>query len=195
LTSLNSPSLCTKLTLLNASRRGHCKSLLPPKTPTPPPSLLRALPLGGLPGPIVLDYATTAKNDSLYNTLPIFNLWIAGQVITSLVSTFGAKKVSGQEEVANAKAKLIYDTLDKYDKVYHVVPDKSVRSRMNVCFRVYGGDAEKEKAFLAGAEKRMLQGLKGHRSVGGIRASNYNAVPMENAERLVQYLVDYAEGR
>jgi phosphoserine aminotransferase len=65
---------------------------------------------------------------------------------------------------------------------------------MNICFRVHGGDAEKEKDFLGGAEKRMLQGLKGHRSVGGIRASNYNAVPMENVEKLVKYLVDYAEG-
>lgn len=66
---------------------------------------------------------------------------------------------------------------------------------MNICFRVGGGDAEKEKAFIAGAEKRLLQGLKGHRSVGGIRASNYNAVPVKNVEKLVQYLVDFAEGR
>jgi phosphoserine aminotransferase len=171
------------------------KSLLPPNTATPPPSLLQKLPIGGLPGPIVLDYAITAKNNSLYNTLPIFNLWIAGQVIASLVSTYSSQKVSGQEKVANEKASLLYGTLDKYAQVYQVVPDKSVRSRMNVCFRVHGGDADKEKEFLAGAEKRLLQGLKGHRSVGGIRASNYNAVPMENVEKLVQYLVDYAEGQ
>ncbi|PGH14399.1 phosphoserine transaminase [Helicocarpus griseus UAMH5409] len=171
------------------------KSLLPPQTATPPPALLRKLHIGGLPGPIVLDYATIAKNNSLYNTLPIFNLWIAGEVIASLVKTYGDKKVSGQEEVANHKAALIYDVLDKYEQVYRVVPEKSVRSRMNVCFRVYGGDAEKEKDFLQGAEKRLLQGLKGHRSVGGIRASNYNAVPLEDVEKLVIYLEDYANGR
>lgn len=143
----------------------------------------------------MLDYATIAKNNSLYNTLPIFNLWIAEQVMTSLVDTFNAKKVGGQEEIANKKSDLLYKTLDAYPKVYQVVPDKSVRSRMNICFRVHGGDAEKEKAFLAGAEKKMLQGLKGHRSVGGIRASNYNAVPVENAEKLAKYLDDYANER
>jgi phosphoserine aminotransferase len=62
--------------------------------------------------------------------------------------------------------------LEKYPDVYRVVPDKSARSRMNICFRVHGGDADKEKAFLSGAEKKGLLGLKGHRSVGGIRASN-----------------------
>jgi phosphoserine aminotransferase len=169
------------------------KSLLPPVTATPPPSLLHKLNIGGIPGAIMLDYATIAKNNSLYNTLPIFNLWIAGEVMANLVSTFGEKKVGGQEAIANRKAELLYQTLDSYPEVYQVVPDKSVRSRMNICFRVHGGDETKEKEFLAGAEKRNLTGLKGHRSVGGIRASNYNAVPMVNAERLVAYLVEYAK--
>lgn len=143
----------------------------------------------------MLDYATIAKNNSLYNTLPIFNLWIAGQVMADLMSAFGAQKVSGQEEIANTKAQLIYGALDKYPEVYRVVPDKSVRSRMNICFRVHGGDDAKEKEFLAGAEKRFLQGLKGHRSVGGMRASNYNAVPLENVQKLVKYLEDFATGQ
>ena len=171
------------------------KSLLPPQTATPPAALLHRLNIGGLPGPVVFDYATIAKNNSLYNTLPIFNLWIAGQVMADLVSAYGAQKVTGQEEIANRKANLIYGALDKYSQVYRVVPDKSVRSRMNICFRVHGGDAEKEKEFLAGADKRMLQGLKGHRSVGGMRASNYNAVPLENVQKLVKYLEDYATGQ
>lgn len=170
------------------------KSLLPPQTPTPAPALLHRLNIGGLPGSVVLDYATIAKNNSLYNTLPIFNLWIAGQVMAELVQTYGVQKISGQEQISNRKAEILYSVLDKYPQVYHVVPDKSVRSRMNLCFRVHGGDAEKEKEFLAGAEKRLLQGLKGHRSVGGIRASNYNAVPLENVEKLAKYLEDYATG-
>lgn len=153
----------------------------------------RKLNLGGIPGSIIFDYATIAKNNSLYNTLPIFNLWIAGQVMTSLVGAFGAKKIGGQEEIADQKAKLIYDVLDKHSGVYRVVPDKSVRSRMNICFRVHGGNDEKEKEFLAGAEKLLLQGLKGHRSVGGIRVSNYNAVSVQNVERLVKYLESYAQ--
>ncbi|KAJ5701539.1 hypothetical protein N7488_009087 [Penicillium malachiteum] len=170
------------------------KDLLPPHTATPPPALLHRLNIGGLPGPVVLDYATIAKNNSLYNTLPIFNLWIAGQVMADLVNAFGAQKVSGQEEVASQKAQLIYGALDKYPQVYQVVPDKSIRSRMNICFRVHNGDDAKEKEFIAGAEKRLLQGLKGHRSVGGMRASNYNAVPLENVQKLVRYLEDYATG-
>ena len=171
------------------------KSLLPPHIETPSPSFLHKLKVGGMPGPVVLDYATIAKNNSLYNTLSIFDVWIAGQVMANLVTAYGEKKVSGQEEIADRKAKMIYETLDKHSGVYSVVPNSAVRSRMNICFRVHGGDAEKEKAFLTGAEERMLQGLKGHRSVGGIRASNYNAVPLQNAEKLVRYLEDYAQGQ
>lgn len=146
------------------------KSLLPPSSTLASPALLRQLQLPI--GPVVLDWPTIAKNNSLYNTLPIFDVWIAGQVMSRLVNAYGAKKVGGQEEIANEKATLIYGALDKHPNVYQVVPDKSVRSRMNICFRVHGGNADKEKEFLSGAEKRYLLGLKGHRSVGGIRASN-----------------------
>lgn len=161
-------------------------------TTTPPLPFLHAV--GVWSPPIVFDYPTIAKNNSLYNTLPIFSVWIAGQVMQNILTTYSTNKICGQEEVANTKAKMIYDILDASPEVYQVVPDKSARSRMNICFRVYGGDAEKEKEFLAGAEKRLLQGLKGHRSVGGIRASNYNAVPVENVKRLASYLVDFAQG-
>ncbi|KAK0645088.1 Phosphoserine aminotransferase [Lasiodiplodia hormozganensis] len=144
--------------------------------------------------PIVFDWPTIAKNNSLYNTLPIFDVWVAGQVMQGLVQAFGVQKIAGQETVANQKAELLYSVLDKYPDAYRVVPHKSARSRMNLCFRVHGGDDAKEKEFLAGAEKRGLTGLKGHRSVGGIRISNYNAVPVEGAQKLAQYLEDYAKG-
>jgi phosphoserine aminotransferase len=146
------------------------KSLLPPHSTPASPDLLRELNLAV--GPIVLDYPTIAKNNSLYNTLPIFDVWVAGQVMSGLVNSYGTKRIGGQEDVSDEKARLIYDAIEKYPDVYRVVPDKSVRSRMNICFRVNGGDADKEKAFLSGAEKKGLLGLKGHRSVGGIRASN-----------------------
>lgn len=118
---------------------------------------------------------------------------------------------------------MLYEELDKWPKAYTVVPDKSARSRMNVCFRVSGADAEKEKAWLAEAEKRGLLALKGHRSVGGIRASNCeflnvlvhvyylklerwaiantpsvildNAVSVEAVEKLVKYLAEYAQSQ
>ncbi|KAJ9612078.1 Phosphoserine transaminase [Cladophialophora chaetospira] len=168
----------------------------------PPPTFLHALssvvPTSGCLPPIMFSFSTIATNNSLYNTLPIFNLYVATLVLQQLVSTFKEKKVSGQEEVADRKAKLLYETLDTHSQLYHVVPDKSVRSRMNICFRITqqeGGqpDEAKEKEFLAGAEKRGLLGLKGHRSVGGIRASNYNAVPLENVQKLAGWLVEFAK--
>ncbi|KAI9885464.1 MAG: translation termination inhibitor protein itt1 [Watsoniomyces obsoletus] len=167
------------------------KSLLPPQTATSSPRILRDL---GLPvAPIILDFATMAKNNSLYNTLPIFDVWIAGQVMHSLLTGFGDRKLAGQEEMASAKAELLYSVLDKYPGVYTVVPNKNVRSRMNLCFRVAGGEEEVEKKWLKGAEERGLLGLKGHRSVGGIRISNYNPIPMEGAQKLAQYIEDFAK--
>ncbi|KAH8433170.1 O-phospho-L-serine:2-oxoglutarate transaminase [Aspergillus melleus] len=148
----------------------------------------------GLPvAPTILDYAVTAKNNSLYNTLSIFDVYVAGQVLKKLLATF-PDKVQGQEAVAGKKANLIYDALDAYPDVYRVVPDKSVRSRMNVCFRVTKGVNvdEAEKAFLKGATDRGLLGLKGHRSVGGIRASNYNAIPEAGVQQLVAFLKEFA---
>jgi phosphoserine aminotransferase len=146
------------------------KSLLPPHTPAVDPALLRKL---GLPiAPIILDFPTMAKNNSLYNTLPIFDVWVAGQVMGLLLSQFGDKKLQGMEEVANAKAQRLYGVLDRYPDVYQVVPRPNVRSRMNLCFRIGGANPQLEKEWLAGAEERGLLGLKGHRSVGGIRISN-----------------------
>lgn len=157
------------------------KSLLAPNANMARPDLLRQL---GLPvGPIVFDFSTMAKNNSLYNTLPIFDVWIAGQVMERLVKIHGDKKIAGQQAVADEKARLIYETLDKHSSVYSVVPDKSVRSRMNICLRIKGGDADAEKTFISGAEKQGLLGLKGHRSVGGIRISNCEYCIVESAER------------
>ena len=97
--------------------------------------------------------------DSLYNTMPIFSIWIAGEVMRDLLAAHGDSKVAGQEAISNAKAETIYRILDANPAVYQPVNDKSVRSRMNICFRVK--DAATEKEFLEGAEARLLQGLKG----------------------------------
>lgn len=147
-------------------------SLLPPHSNLAKSDLLRKL---NLPvGPVVLDWPTIAKNNSLYNTLPIFDVWIAGQVMQSLLSKAASTpKIQTQQEESEKKAQLLYGVLDKYP-IFHVVPDKSVRSKMNICFRI-GGEEDrdaKEKAFLAGANDRLLLGCKGHRSVGGCRISN-----------------------
>jgi phosphoserine aminotransferase len=168
-------------------------SMLPPHAEMADSTLLRKLGLSV--GPVVLDWPTVAKNNSLYNTLPIFDVWIAGQVMQRLLdihpSTSGPK-IAGQQAESDKKASLLYSTLDKYSQVYQVVPDKSARSRMNICFRVKGGDAEAEKNFNKSAENQGLFGLKGHRSVGGIRISNYNAVPVAAAEKLAAFLENFA---
>ncbi|KAI6377556.1 hypothetical protein MCOR25_002538 [Pyricularia grisea] len=171
------------------------KSLLPPTTPQPSATLLRKL---GLPvGPIVLSYETIAKNNSLYNTLSIFDVYIAGLVLKKLLATYPADKVDGQQAVADKKAKLIYAALDAHPEVFRVVPAQSARSRMNICFRVTkGGEANTdaaEKEFLKQATALNLTGLKGHRSVGGIRASNYNSIPLEGAEKLAKFIEDFAK--
>ncbi|KAL8371870.1 hypothetical protein RB595_001597 [Gaeumannomyces hyphopodioides] len=159
----------------------------------PPASLLRRL---GLPvGPIVLSYETIAKNNSLYNTLSIFDVYIAGQVLKKLLATYPADKAAGQEAVSASKAALIYGALDAHPAAYRVVPDAAARSRMNICFRVVkGADADAtEKAFLAQAAARGLTGLKGHRSVGGVRASNYNSIPLEGAQKLAAFIDEFAK--
>ncbi|KAI9656355.1 MAG: Phosphoserine transaminase [Alyxoria varia] len=167
------------------------KSLLPPQATQASSELMRYCGLSV--GPVVLDYATIAKNNSLYNTLPIFDVWIAGQVMARMAKKHGAKKISGQEAIANEKAKMLYDVLDENPGVYQVVPDKKVRSRMNLCLRVGHGDTAQEEQLLKGAKERNLLGLKGHRSVGGIRISNYNAVSLEAVQKLVDYLQTFAK--
>ncbi|KAL5614188.1 hypothetical protein BROUX41_000027 [Berkeleyomyces rouxiae] len=157
----------------------------------PEPSLLRQL---GLPiCPIVFSYEAMAKNNSLYNTLSIFDVYICDQVLQKLLRVFPTK-AAGQEELASKKASLIYAALDGHPEVYRVVPSKSVRSRMNICFRVIkNGDSDAaEKAFLKESTALGLTGLKGHRSVGGIRASNYNSISLEGAEKLAKFINDFA---
>lgn len=150
------------------------KQLLPPHATLPDAGTMRS---HGMPqAPVVLDWATIAKNDSLYNTLPIFDVWIAGQVMDLLLSrslTSGPRLLAQRKE-SDAKAALLYSTLDKYPNVYQIVPSNHCRSRMNICFRVGQGDARQnmEKEFLAAATAQGLAGCKGHRSVGGCRISN-----------------------
>ena len=115
-------------------------------------------------------------------------------MLEKLLRTF-PDKVEGQEREAAAKAELIYGALEADPDIYRIVPSRGVRSRMNICFRVaMTQDVEgSEREFLRLAEERGLTGLKGHRSVGGIRASNYNSVSPEGARKLADFLRDYAK--
>lgn len=143
---------------------------------------------GLAPVPIVFDYLTTQQNNSLYNTLPIFSLHIADLVFQHLLAGGG---IEAQQARNEKKAKLLYDVLEQAErdgKVDLVVQD-GVRSRMNVPFKFKSKDIDAD--FVKEAEKRGMMQLKGHRSVGGIRASLYNAITPENTETLVAFLKEY----
>jgi phosphoserine aminotransferase len=135
--------------------------------------------------PDVLNYTIQAKNDSMLNTPPTFSLYLAGLTFRWLLERGGLAAV---EKANIAKAKLLYDYLDSQDFYANPVARED-RSRMNVPFTLR--DSSLDERFLAGAEARGLSQLKGHRSVGGMRASIYNAMPREGVEALVEYLEDF----
>ncbi len=136
--------------------------------------------------PAMLDYATHAKARSLYNTPPTFAVYVAGLVFRWLLENGG---LAAAEQRNIAKAKLLYDFIDNSEFYLNPV-NKADRSRMNVPFRLV--DPELDADFLAGAAKHDLVELKGHRSVGGMRASLYNAMPIEGVQALVNYMSEFA---
>ena len=136
--------------------------------------------------PAMLDYATHAKARSLYNTPPTFAVYVAGLVFRWLLENGG---LAAAEQRNIAKAKLLYDFIDSSEFYLNPV-NKADRSRMNVPFRL--ADPELDADFLAGAAKHDLVELKGHRSVGGMRASLYNAMPIEGVQALVNYMSEFA---
>jgi phosphoserine aminotransferase len=135
--------------------------------------------------PSMLDYATHANSGSMYNTPPTYAIYIAGLVFRRLLETGG---VAAAEQRNKAKAALLYDYLDDSDFYTNPV-EPADRSRMNVPFRL--ADPTLDAEFLAGATKRDLVQLKGHRSVGGMRASLYNAMTLEGVQALVDYLAEF----
>ncbi|KPM45086.1 Phosphoserine aminotransferase [Neonectria ditissima] len=156
--------------------------------PQPSAALMRQLALP-IP-PRIFEYATIAKSNSLYNTLSIFDVYIAGRVLKRLLLQH-PNKVEGQQAESEEKAQLIYGALEAYPDTYKIIPDKTVRSRMNICFRIDGGDAA-EEAFLEKSAALGLTGLRGHRDMRGIRASNYNSISLEGAKKLVNFINDFA---
>jgi phosphoserine aminotransferase len=136
--------------------------------------------------PSAFDFKLVADNESMYNTPPTYGIYIAGLVFQWLKRQGG---VAAMERRAIAKAELLYAALDASD-FYETRVAKASRSRMNVPF--YLKDESKNEAFLAGAKARGLLQLKGHKSVGGMRASIYNAMPIEGVQALVDYLNEFA---
>ena len=132
--------------------------------------------------PTMMDYKTHADNDSMYNTPPTYGIYIAGLVFQWLKRQGG---LMGMEQRNIAKANVLYHYLDA-TAFYHCPTAQENRSRMNIPFTLK--DAALDEAFLKGAKERGLIQLKGHRSVGGMRASIYNAMPIEGVQVLVEYM-------
>ena len=132
--------------------------------------------------PTMLSYKTHADNDSLYNTPPAYGIYICGLVFKWLKKQGGLQAI---KEYNEKKAKILYDFLDN-SKLFKGTVEKNSRSLMNVPF-VTGSD-ELDKKFIDEAKKAGLVQLKGHRSVGGMRASIYNAMPIEGVQALVDFM-------
>ncbi|MFT3954793.1 MAG: 3-phosphoserine/phosphohydroxythreonine transaminase [Piscinibacter sp.] len=141
----------------------------------------RALPVT----PSAFDYAAQAAADSMLNTPPTYAIYIAGLVFKWIKAQGG---LTAMEAHNRAKAALLYDYLDSQD-FYSAPVAKDCRSLMNVPFKLR--DAKLDEAFLKGAQARGMVQLKGHRVVGGMRASIYNAMPLEGVQTLVAYMKDF----
>ncbi|MBQ8371441.1 MAG: 3-phosphoserine/phosphohydroxythreonine transaminase [Clostridia bacterium] len=138
--------------------------------------------------PAMLDYKAMADNDSMYNTPPCFAIYMAKLVFEWILSIGGLDEMKRRNE---RKASVLYDYLDGGQQYYTSSVDKNCRSMMNVVFTT--GDAELDKKFVKAADASGFKNLKGHRSVGGMRASIYNAMPHEGVEKLVAFMQEFAE--
>lgn len=136
--------------------------------------------------PTMLDYKIMAENDSLYNTPPCFTIYMIGLVARYLLDEGG---LSAMEERNRRKAKAVYEAIDGSDGFYRGHAQRDSRSLMNVTWRLPSEDLEAQ--FVKEAKAMGMEGLKGHRSVGGIRASIYNAFPLSGCDALAQFMADF----
>lgn len=134
----------------------------------------------------MLDYKNLAKNVSMYNTPPCFAIYLCGLVFKWALSEGGLTALQAKNA---EKAKVLYDAIDASDSYYQGHAEKDCRSLMNVTYCLPSEDLEKK--FAQEATAAGLDGLKGHRSVGGIRASIYNAFPQAGVERLVEFMTEF----
>jgi len=137
--------------------------------------------------PPMLSYKAQAKENSILNTANVFGVYVS----LLMLRWISAKGIDNIERENKRKAELLYNAIDNSSIFTAHVKEKTHRSIMNVCFTA--DTPESEKAFLALCEKNNFTGVKGHRSVGGFRASIYNAVPLSSVERLVELIKDFGE--
>jgi phosphoserine aminotransferase len=135
--------------------------------------------------PTMLAYKTHADKGSMFNTPPCFSIYVVGEVLKWLKKIGGVEAI---EKINREKAAMLYDTIDRSD-YYRGHAEKDSRSLMNIAFNL--PTAELEAKFIAEAAAIGLNGLKGHRSIGGCRASIYNAFPVEGVVKLVEFMKDF----
>jgi len=138
--------------------------------------------------PTMLRYSIFAENNSLYNTPPCYSIYILNLVLQHVKESGGVAAIS---KINQEKAALIYDTIDNSAGFYYGHAEPNSRSLMNITFRI--NNDELEKKFLQEAKQKGFVGLNGHRSVGGCRASIYNAVPYEACRALKEFMVDFQQ--
>lgn len=136
--------------------------------------------------PKIFRYKTHVDKNSLYHTPPTFGIYLMRNVLLWLKGLGGMEAV---EKRNDEKANLLYGAIDSSEGFYRSTVDESARSKMNVVFRL--STEEQEAKFIAQATDAGLIGLKGHRSVGGVRASTYNAVSVEGVQRLVEFMASF----
>jgi phosphoserine aminotransferase len=134
-----------------------------------------------------MDYRNHIENGSMLNTPPVFAVYVCMLTLRWLKQQGG---ISAIEKINDKKATLFYETLDALP-VFKGTVVKEDRSKMNACFVMNNPELEKE--FLATCKQNNMVGIKGHRSVGGFRASFYNALPIESVELLVSVMKDFAQ--
>ena len=137
--------------------------------------------------PTMLDLRTHIKGESMFNTPPVFSIFVMNETLKWIKAQGGLKEMQKKNE---AKAKLLYEEIDR-NSLFVGTADKEDRSIMNVCFVMAPGKEDLQDEFLAFAKERKMIGIKGHRSVGGFRASLYNACPLESVQALVACMQEF----
>jgi phosphoserine aminotransferase len=137
--------------------------------------------------PTILNYATHTKEPSLYNTPPVFAIYTCLETLRWIKGLGG---VEVMEAMNMKKANLLYDTIDN-SKIFTGTVERNSRSRMNICFVMKEEHKDKEDLFMEFAKSKGMIGIKGHRSVGGFRASTYNALPIESVQALVDTMNEF----
>ncbi|MCX6248314.1 MAG: 3-phosphoserine/phosphohydroxythreonine transaminase [Bacteroidetes bacterium] len=139
------------------------------------------------PIPTMLDYRTHIKEGSMFNTPPCFAIYTCLETLKWIKGLGGVNAI---QEMNRKKAQLLYDTIDA-SKIFIGTVEKDSRSLMNICFIMKEGYKDKEDAFMEFAKSKGMIGIKGHRSVGGFRASTYNALPIESVQALVDCMNEF----